>query len=160
MPRHRTVEERFWEKVDKNGPGGCWVWTRSKSKKGYGQLSGPHRGHKPFQTHRLSWEMHKGPIPAGLMVCHKCDNPACVRPSHLFIGTAKQNTQDMVNKGRVRRGERHAQAKLTDASVIEMRRMAAAGASRKELAEAFGVSEWNVKHVLVGDTWKHLEVPA
>lgn len=152
----RTVEERFWEKVDKNGPAGCWVWTHSRSKKGYGQLSGPHRGHKPFQAHRLSWEMHTGPIPAGLMVCHRCDNPPCVNPDHLFLGTPKNNTDDRDAKNRVRHGDRHPYAKLTTKRVAIIRRRSAAGVSRKALAAKFGVSVDSIRRVVIGAGWKRV----
>jgi hypothetical protein len=82
---------RFWPKVRKDR--GCWVWTGATTTTGYGRLSGQ-------PAHRLSWEIHHGPIPAGLFVCHRCDNPGCVRPDHLFLGTHEANMADMVAKGR------------------------------------------------------------
>lgn len=96
MPPHRPVEVRFWEKVVK-GPG-CWSWTSSTSEKGgYGFLSD--RGEKVY-AHRLSWELHRGPIPVGLWVLHSCDNPPCCNPEHLFLGTRTDNMQDAARKGR------------------------------------------------------------
>lgn len=103
-----TLRERFWSKVDRAGPAhpqlgtACWTWVGSKSEKGYGRLSaGKHRA-SPLRAHRVSWELHKGPIPDKMFVLHNCDNPTCVNPDHLFIGTARDNTRDMVRKGRLR----------------------------------------------------------
>lgn len=94
--RTRPLMERFWEKVDMSGD--CWVWTGSCSPWGYGQIGVP--PNQIARAHRVSWELHHGPIPHGLYVCHHCDNPRCVRPDHLFLGTPSDNTQDMLHKGR------------------------------------------------------------
>jgi len=94
----KTVEERFWAKVDKTDS--CWVWTGATLRRGYGQIRIPVK--KAKQAHRLSWEIHNGPIPDGMLVCHKCDNPPCVNPAHLFLGTQSDNNKDCVRKGRHR----------------------------------------------------------
>ena len=95
----RPVEERFWEKVQKTD--GCWLWTGATIAAGYGELAvGQPR--KPLRAHRLSWEMHHGPIPEGLLVLHHCDVRNCVRPEHLFLGTHQDNMADAYAKGRMR----------------------------------------------------------
>lgn len=151
----RTVEERFWSKVNKDAACGCWEWTGSLHPKGYGQLSSG-RGRRPFHTHRLSYQMHKGPIPDGQMVCHRCDNPRCVNPDHLFLGTAKQNADDRDRKDRVRHGDRHPFAKLSANKVRAIRRQAATGATRKSLAARYGVSVATIGRVVTGVDWKRV----
>jgi hypothetical protein len=95
----RGVEERFWAKVCK-WPGGCWEWKGQIGHGGYGRLFAGGRSRESKPAHRVSWELHYGPIPPDLFVCHHCDNPKCVRPSHLFIGTAADNVHDSMAKGR------------------------------------------------------------
>lgn len=107
--------------------------------------------------------MANGPIEGGLWVLHRCDNPPCVRPEHLFLGTAKDNTQDMIRKGRAGRaaprGERVASAKLTDAQVIEIRERFAGGELRNALAAEFGLDPGSVGNILAGRTWRHVGGP-
>lgn len=97
-----TVAERFWAKVLKGE--GCWEWQGSKSKAGgYGYVHvGGQVNRRPMKAHRLSWELHNGPIPHGLWVLHQCDNPPCVNPSHLFLGTRTDNMQNAASKGRIK----------------------------------------------------------
>jgi hypothetical protein len=88
---------RFWAKVSKGD--GCWIWTGSRNPKGYGRLN---TGNRVRLAHAISWELSHGAVPDGLWVLHRCDNPPCVRPDHLWLGTAADNTADMVAKGRQR----------------------------------------------------------
>lgn len=92
------IVDRFWAMVEKTE--NCWLWTGSVNRKGYGQISQNRRGLRPLQAHRLSYEIHFGEIPTGLLICHRCDNPSCVRPEHLFAASPKENTDDMVQKER------------------------------------------------------------
>jgi len=92
--------QRFWAKVKKTS--GCWLWVGAKQRRGYGYLhNGGHSKRKPIRAHRYSWEIHNGPIPAGLWVLHKCDAPSCVNPAHLFLGTRSDNMKDAASKGRI-----------------------------------------------------------
>jgi hypothetical protein len=101
-PKPKPLAERFWAKVDVAGPEDCWVWTAALGSTGYGHLGGNRRRAQPdYKAHRLSWELHHGPIPEGLSVLHRCDNPPCVNPAHLFLGTQRDNVIDAVQKGRM-----------------------------------------------------------
>ncbi len=101
-----STAERFWPMVDPYGPtqphtpelGRCWEWIGCRDKNGYGKTRDADKSH--IRTHRVSWILHNGPIPEGLWVLHRCDNPPCVRPDHLWLGTAKDNSEDMFKKGR------------------------------------------------------------
>jgi len=99
----KSIEEKFWSKVTKTD--GCWMWGGVKTLKGYGIIRvGGRVDPKNLRAHRISWLLHNGPVPRGLMVCHHCDNPSCVRPDHLFVGTAVDNVHDSIKKGRFCRG--------------------------------------------------------
>lgn len=153
-----TIEERLWKKVNNRNPDDCWEWNGYKNQKGYGRL---HVDGKLVSVHRLVWQISYGEIPAGLLVCHRCDNPACVNPTHLFLGTSKENTQDMIHKGRARPGkslgENHGMSKLTKDQVLEIR-----GAysfykvTLKQLAQKYGVSIATISYVVNRETWSHV----
>jgi hypothetical protein len=131
--RQRLMD--FWSHVQL--PDGCWVWGAATFDTGYGMFSA---GEKTVRTHRYVWEAIYGPIPDGLDVCHHCDNPPCVRPDHLFLGTDQTNTDDKVAKRRHGFGENHPGAKLSDAQVAEIRARRAAGERPYKLAKEFGVT--------------------
>ncbi len=152
MPHKSTLEERFWSHVAKSD--GCWLWTGARYYNGYGAFRANGRN---IGAHRFSWGLYHGPIPDGLFICHHCDNPACVNPDHLFVGTQTQNLADMASKGRSTHGERNPQAKLAAHQVRRIRGFHACGISRTELAEHFGVREGTISDVVSRRAWKQVE---
>lgn len=156
----KNIEKHFWSKVAITSIDKCWIWQAGTLPSGYGQfsVSGQNVG-----AHRFSWQITHGQIPDGLFVCHRCDTPGCCNPSHLFLGTPKDNADDMSRKGRKAnvggggRGERAGQAKLTEINVREMRSLRESGRRLHELALRFGVSMATVSCVCTRKTWKHVE---
>jgi len=135
---------------------GCWKWTGATDSAGYGamRVGGTLDGTRGMKkAHRIAWVLKHGPIPKGMCVCHKCDNPSCVRPGHLFLGTYSDNMNDMLAKGRGRhrRGERHGRAKLTERDVHAIRARYASGDVTQEALAA----EYGVTHVLIGKIVRH-----
>lgn len=143
--------ERFWSKVDKSG--GCWEWTAHKDRHGYGRI---YKGGRQALAHRVVYELINGVIPDGLCVCHRCDNRSCVRPNHLFLGTNRENIDDMIKKGRMLKGEQHGRAKLTNEEVFQIRNGANSGVKQKTLARDHHVSKQLISRIVNGDLWKHL----
>jgi hypothetical protein len=150
-----SLRDRFNSKI-KVTPS-CWVWTASIGSTGYGQISA---SGGPKKAHRVSYEMHIGPIPDGLCVLHKCDNPVCVNPAHLFLGTRTENAKDKVSKGRQARGVGHGlkgadhpAAKL-DAEKVKSIRLDVR--SSKEISDAFGVSRSLVVQIKARTIWRHV----
>jgi hypothetical protein len=123
--------ERFWKKVRKTE--GCWEWIAAKQRFGYGVIRADDARHTLMPAHRFSWQLHRGPIPKGQFVLHRCDNPACVRPDHLFLGTQFDNMTDMTAKGK-------RPVKLNVAQVHVIKRLKGNGLKLKEVATAFRVS--------------------
>lgn len=170
----------FWNKVDKSaGPDGCWLWTAGKFPKGYGQFNVGGRNHG---AHCIAWMIVNGPIPHdgsyhGVCVCHNCpggDNPSCVNPAHLFLGTSGDNNRDREAKGRgkqprgdrngarlhperMARGEAQGSAKLTADKVLAIRSLhAAGGVSKSELGRRFDVSHNLIGFIIRRKIWKHI----
>ncbi len=159
--RGETLEEKFWARVQKTES--CWIWTGYKIH-GYGNLR-VKKGTVGHAAHRLSWEIHKGPIPEGLWVLHNCpggDNPACVNPDHLWLGTESDNNKDCVKKKRNQRGERHGNAVLTWQMVCQARKLKSEGnICQREIAKMFGIGESHLSQILLGKIWKDSgEIPS
>lgn len=158
---------RFWARVRKTET--CWIWDAGGDRKGYGKFyvgRGINR-----QAHRWAWESINGPIPDGMLVRHTCDNPPCVNPAHLEVGTQLDNMRDAVERGRIRRGDDHptrrdpslvtrgeqrTQAKLTEAQVTEIRALAAEGIARRKIARMFDIAEVTVRKIVNRETWSHV----
>lgn len=160
---------------------GCWIWQGAKNPKGYGKIN---INYKTVASHRLSYVLFNGDIKAGLYVCHTCDNPSCINPKHLFLGTAQDNTHDCFNKGRDKRkgrklssihrarigdfqrgkscpqrgrkGGENPSAKLNSHSVIEIRRKHAAGIKMKDLVSEYKVHRSTILCIIKRKTWKHI----
>lgn len=144
--------ERFWTKVNKTPT--CWLWTAATSK-GYGKFGMRHGVVR--SAHRLAWEMEVGPIPEGLMVLHHCDVPACVRPDHLYLGTAADNWRDTLARSRrpptYNNGETNAAAKLTSRDVADIRSRLTAGESVRSIARTYPVGRTMIQHIKHGRAW-------
>lgn len=145
-------QNRFLKYINKKGE--CWIWSSARNNKGYGFFS--YKG-KATLAHRFSYEVYVGNIKKGFQICHICDNPACVNPKHLFMGTQIQNMKDCVQKKRNRppRGEKHPSAKLTINNVKKIRKMYETGNYfHKELGIMFGVTKQNIGDILNYKIWK------
>jgi hypothetical protein len=139
---------------------GCWNW-QSTTRNGYGRLivgSRTDKTRKSVSAHRYSFEIFVGPIAEGLEVCHRCDNPSCVNPQHLFLGTRQDNIDDRESKGRnkIQRGENNGNAKLTDVDVVAAKRLRTKGMTYKCIAERFGVTKMTAMRAIKGQQWAHL----
>lgn len=169
-----TDLERFLSKVDREGPvagdlGPCWIWTAARNPLGYGAfgLCG-----RVTPAHRASCVLHGIEIPCGHIVCHRCDNPPCVNPAHLFVGTHRDNIDDKIRKGRQARGSRHSSvthpervprgdshgcAVLTSADVIEIRRAyAAGGVTQESIARLYEIHQGTVSAIVNRKKWRHI----
>lgn len=148
--------ERFWKRVKKQ-KNDCWVYTGFRDKDGYGL----HRvKDKKIRTHRLSWYLSNGKIPQGLLVLHKCDNPSCVNPEHLFLGTARDNSKDMKEKNRQAFGTRNNGCKLCEKQVLAIKKQAKETNNVRylssKLANKYGVCHHTIRNIITGRSWNHL----
>lgn len=155
--QRRSVADRFWAKVDKSStPDACWPWLGGHATAGYGVIGVD--AWRVEGAHRVSYRLNVGEIPPGLEVCHHCDNPGCVNPDHLFAGTHAQNMHDSETKGRNRhpglKGSEHPRAKLTEASVREIRQSAD---DPTTLAAQYGITRESIYMIRARKTWRHVE---
>lgn len=147
--------ERFWAKITKTD--GCWEWTGYKDRDGYGRLCLFKLSGRPRAlTHRIAYTLARGSVPDGMCVLHRCDNPPCCNPEHLFLGTNTENQADKVAKARQCVGEASGAAKLTEASVKEIRLLAGTGLRQKDIAAMFGITQPNVGYIVRRETWTHI----
>ena len=178
MPASRPLRIRFFEKVNKKGPkhpklkSRCWIFTGAGTRDGsYGWIR---TGKGTAQAHRVAYRNMIGPIPEGMDVCHKCDNPSCVNPKHLFLGNQRTNTLDAKKKGRLATGRkngrytspgssahggRHGSAKMTEQDVLRMRMLyRIPGVTHQLLSDEFGVTVATVGHALCGRSWRSVDL--
>lgn len=148
----KTVQERFEERFLKGGGDACWEWMGGKTSDGYGMISidGINQG-----AHRIAYQLYIGEIPYRFCVCHRCDNPSCVRPDHLFLGTNTDNMHDCVIKGRHsdQSGENNGYSILIDEDVRIILAMHANGARNVDLAKQFGVAPSTISNIVCGRNW-------
>ena len=148
-----THEQLFWLHVDKGGPNGCWIWTRYRQRQGYGWVCVQQ---KYYLAHRLAWEFVNGPVPDGLFVLHKCDNPPCVNPDHMFLGDHQANCDDKIRKGRIALGERVKRVVLNESKVRRIRELRGNGLNYEEIGRRLACNGAVVRNVCIGKFWKHV----
>ena len=152
-PKPKPIEERFWPKGSVGNDGNCWIWNGPVNGNGYGGLT---VSGKVIQVHRISWQLHYGDIPAGMCVCHKCDNPLCVNPKHLFIGTPKDNSRDMTVKGRSSYGRKNGRAILSPDDILKIRERYLSGERPIDLSREYGVTSTNIIRIGKRKLWKYI----
>lgn len=153
MAAPQSIRDSFESKIERIPECGCWIWTASLRTGGYAQFFD---GEKLHRGHRWSWETFRGPIPDGMCVLHRCDVRCCVNPAHLFLGTRRENSLDMQQKGRSTFGTRHPMAKLTDENVLAILSLTKEGKRDKDIAKSFLVSRATINAIRLGKIWTHL----
>lgn len=149
----RTTMQLFLEKVQRADPPACWLWLGGKNGGGYGRMN---FGGRYRLAHRVSHELFNGPVPDDMCVLHKCDNPPCVNPAHLFVGTKKDNVDDMIRKGRkaIFKSADHPMARLTEAQVISIR---ADTRTQVAIAREYGLTQAAISRIKLRLTWRDLQ---
>jgi len=151
--------KRFWSKVEIRGDNDCWWWSGGKHVDGYGWF---YAGGLSIRTNRFSWTVINGEIPDGLLVCHHCDNPSCVNPRHLFLGTNSDNMRDMNRKNRRNqvnvRGEDVGTSKLKSGEVALIKILIKRGIDKKEISKMFKVSSATIYMISKKTIWKHIQI--
>lgn len=149
-PVPRPADQRFREKYAVDAATGCWDWTATKNQKGYGRFT---TDYSTFSAHRFAWSMENGEIPDGAFVLHTCDNPACVNPAHLFLGSNADNMADKVAKGRQAQGVGNAYSKLTEAQVMAIR---ADTRLLRVIGDEYGINKTQVSRIRRRTAWRNL----
>lgn len=153
----QTLEERFWALVQKGDD--CWEWIGNTTKDGYGRMKRTGESAGTY-VHRISWEFHFGAIPAGLKVLHHCDNPPCVNPKHLFLGTDKDNSDDKMRKGRhvASPGEKNGSSRLSKSDVVAIRTRHKNGERQSVLSREFKVSDVTISRIVRRLNWQSVQL--
>jgi hypothetical protein len=151
--------QRIKESFEKNvvrSEHGCWEWTGSKQSNGYGRMGLSIKGRRLI-PHRVSWMIHNGEIPPGLFVCHKCDNPPCCKPEHLFLGDSRANSKDKYDKNRGMLGDTHVSSKLTSHQVIEIKKLLKEDITHESIAKKFNIGRGCITAIALKRNWKHVK---
>ncbi len=156
-PSQPLTKERIEQNVVRVPESGCWIWDGAVSSSGYGKLRSKYTQHT---AHKVSYEVFKGPIQPGKYVCHHCDVRACVNPEHLFLGSPKENQQDMAKKMRHAYGDRNGNSKLSEDQAKSILSMRNSGKTKTSVGDAFGVSRVAVAKIWSGALWSHLQKEA
>lgn len=156
MPRtYKNKEQLFWEKIDKkDNPNECWNWIGASTRHyGAGHYAG-----KTYRSHRLVWELTYGEIPEGMYVLHKCDNPKCCNPNHLFLGTQEENNRDRARKNRSAHliGGLNPNKRFNDGDIILIRTLYKEGMTQTAIGKLMGTGQGTIKDIVLNKTWKHL----
>lgn len=161
MPYASQMIDKFLSSVGFSDEDSCWNWLAGKYTTGYGYFY-INDEKKIVLAHRFGYEIVFGDIPANLEICHKCDNPSCVNPNHLFLGTHRDNMIDAVRKGRMNptlpdnRGENHGNHKLTESDIIDIRNKYYCGESQGDIAGSYSINQSTVSRIVNGVRWKHI----
>ena len=148
--RVSSLATLFWRHVEPTPDDVCWIWRGAKTGTGYGHTRVGGRRGSYMTSNRMSWEVHHGPIPAGMHVLHHCDVKLCCRPDHLYLGTRTDNLRDAMNRGRIRSGERHGMARLRNRDVRSIREATGTDA---QIARTFAVSRATIYRIRTGKGW-------
>lgn len=151
-----SLSDRFWRKVRKTAE--CWLWSGTKTRKGYGKVRHGGAGTPMVLATRVSWAIHHSD-PGQSLVLHACDNPSCVNPKHLFLGSYSDNNKDMKQKDRHTKGERSGTAKLSEVKAIALKNDRKHGLTMSALSQKYGVSAMQAHRIVTGKRWEHLRVP-
>lgn len=155
----QSLQERFWNKVARRGPAECWEWQGYRASSGHGRVSlgFSAKGERLRDgAHRWAWVLTNGPIPDGLCVCHRCDNPPCCNPVHLFLGSHAENQRDRHEKGRDARGSRHGIARLNELQVCGIMARYLQGKQQNHIAAEYGVSPNTICRIVNRTVWQHI----
>lgn len=152
--RGLSLKERFYSKFIVNSENGCWEWAANRFPKGYGcfKLNG-----KSNAAHRISYKIHVGEIKERMVICHKCDNPCCVNPNHLFMGTQKENLQDRNLKGRSIKGHKNGRCILTEKDIPIIKSLLKEKIDQRDIAKKFGVAQTTISSIKLNKSWSHLK---
>lgn len=150
----KANEHKFWAYVNKIGYNDCWDWIKYKDELGYGQFQFSYLGKKfNYRANRVAFELSNFQIPDGLVICHKCDNPKCVNPNHLFMGTHKDNSDDKVNKNRHAKAETSGRSKLNWKIVNEIRKIYPINKNTSEISKKYNIDSSTIMNILKGKSW-------